>query len=277
MKIKTLQNERLIFILITINIIIIFLHSFNYFHDFYYLFDIIDVLLTVFFSIEIGYTIFVKHVSFSSYFKNNWNKLDFISLVLSIPSVFILFNKDFEILSGFIALRSLRIFKTFRIIEFIPGGKKITKKILFAFKGVTFILFAFTLFTIVVSLITLSLFKNAAPQYFENAFESFFTIFKMFSGYGFSDVVSQIEMNSNQTITVFAKIYFILIVFLGSILGLSLINSVFINEMNSIVDEVEENTDNSIDELKNQIDDLRSKQVEILDKLNSLLENNKNK
>ena len=48
---------------------------------------------------------------------------------MSLPSILILFDSEFEILTGFIALRSLRIFKTLRIIEYIPGGKKITKKI----------------------------------------------------------------------------------------------------------------------------------------------------
>ena len=270
-----LQNERLTFILIVFNILIIYLHSFDCFIPYFQIFDILDVCLTVFFTFEIAHSILIKHKSFSSYFKNNWNKLDFVSVALSIPSVFIIFNSDFEILSGFIALRSLRIFKTLRIIEFIPGGKKISKKLFSAFKGVTFILFTFVVFTTVISLISVSLFKKVAPEYFQNAFDSFYTIFKIFSGDGFSDVVNQIQINSSVTATVFAKLYFVLIVFSGSILGLSLINSVFINEMNTIVDEVDENNDKSIENLKAQINLLNSKQDAIMDKLNRLIEKKK--
>jgi voltage-gated sodium channel len=269
------HNEKLIFILIIINILIIYLHSFDFFEYYFKLFDILDIALTIFFGVEIFHSIFIVHSSFSSYFKNNWNKLDFISVTLSIPSVFILFDSDFEILSGFIALRSLRIFKTLRIIEFIPGGKKISKKLFSAFKGVTFILFTFVVFTTVISLISVSLFKKVAPDYFQNAFDSFYTIFKIFSGDGFSDVVTQIQNNSSVSATVFAKLYFVLIVFSGSILGLSLINSVFINEMNIIVDEVDENNDKSIENLKTQIEALNSKQDKIMEQLNRLIEESK--
>jgi len=269
------HNEKLIFLLIKINIVIIYLHSFDCFVPYYKIFDVLDIILTILFSLEIIHSIFIVHSGFSSYFKNNWNKLDFISVVLSIPSIFILFDSDFGILSGFIALRSLRIFKTLRIIEFIPGGKKISKKLFSAFKGVTFILFTFVVFTTVISLISVSLFKKVAPEYFQNAFDSFYTIFKIFSGDGFSDVVTQIQNNSSVSATVFAKLYFVLIVFSGSILGLSLINSVFINEMNTIVDEVDENNDKSIENLKTQIELLNSKQDKIMEQLNRLIEESK--
>ena len=63
-----------------------------------------------------------------------------------------------------------------------------------------------------------------------------------------------------------------LIVFLGTILGLSLVNSIFINEMSTIVDEVDENNDESIDELKAQIEMLNNKQDVIMEKLNKLIE-----
>ena len=271
---KILQNESLIFNLIALNILIIYIHSFNTFKPYFFYFDLVDVGLTLFFSFEIGYSIFVKHSSFSSYFKNNWNKLDFISIVLSLPSILILFSPNFEILSGFIALRSLRIFKTLRIIEYIPNGKKTSKKLVKAFKGITFILFTFLVFTIVISLISVSLFKNVAPNYFQNAFDSFYTIFKIFSGDGFSDVVSEIQQNTSPMITGFAKFYFVIIVFSGSILGLSLINSVFINEMSVIADDVEEN-DKSIDVLHKQLDIVKNQQTEILKKLEELSTNNK--
>ncbi len=267
-----LHNEKLIFFLILFNLLVIYFHSFEFFEPYYFYFDLIDIFLTIFFAIEIVHTILFKDNSFSVYFKSNWNKLDFVSVLLSLPSILILFDSEFEILTGFIALRSLRIFKTLRIIEYIPGGKKITNKILSAFKGVTFILFAFVIFTTVISVISVSLFKNIAPLYFNNAFESFYTIFKIFSGDGFSDVVGEIQAHSSEAATAFAKLYFVLIVFLGTILGLSLVNSIFINEMSTIVDEVDENNDKTVDYLKAQIEMLNTKQDDIMEKLNQLME-----
>jgi voltage-gated sodium channel len=267
-----LQNEKLIFFLILFNLIIIYLHSFELFQPYYFYFDLIDIFLTLFFAVEIAHSIIFIYKSFSVYFKSNSNKLDFISVLLSLPSILILIDSEFEILSGFIALRSFRLFKTLRIIEYIPGGKKITNKILSAFKGVTFILFAFVIFTTVISVISVSLFKNIAPLYFNNAFESFYTIFKIFSGDGFSDVVGEIQAHSSEAATAFAKLYFVLIVFLGTILGLSLVNSIFINEMSTIVDEVDENNDKTVDYLKTQIELLNAKQDVIMEKLKEIVE-----
>ena len=123
-----------------------------------------------------------------------------------------------------------------------------------------------------ISVISVSLFKNIAPLYFNNAFESFYTIFKIFSGDGFSDVVGEIQAHSSEAATAFAKLYFVLIVFLGTILGLSLVNSIFINEMSTIVDEVDENNDKTVDYLKAQIEMLNTKQDVIMEKLNQLME-----
>ena len=269
--VRFLFNEKLIVNLILLNIVVIYLHSFETLQPYFFYFDCIDVALTIFFTIEICHAVFYKHPSFKQYFKSSWNRIDFISVLLSLPSVFIFFDPQFEFLSGFITLRSLRIFKTLRIIEYIPNGKEISKKILKAFKGITFILFAFLIYTTIVSLISLSLFKKYAPDYFCNAFDSFYTIFKIFSGDGFTDVVSQIQANASPMITGFSKFYFVLIVFSGSILGLSLINSVFINEMSEIADDVSEN-DLSIDALKKEIEDLKVQQMEIL----SILKNKPN-
>ena len=169
-----------------------------------------------------------------------------------------------EIFAGFSILRSIRIFKLLRVIEFIPNGKRISKQLFKALKGVTFIIFSFFVYTTIISLISVTLFKNVAPVYFYNAFESFFTIFKVFSGDGFSDIIIAIQSNGSSFMSSFAKFYFVAIVFSGSILGLSLINSVFIDQMNQQVSEADQKEINQIQGLKKEIDDIKKQQNEIL-------------
>jgi len=89
--------------------------------------------------------------------------------------------------------------------------------------------------------------------YFQNAFESFFTIFKVFSGDGFSDIVSVIQENSTVLFTSFSKFYFVGVVFSGSILGISLINSVFIDQMNQVSRQTEEEEIQKLDKLKKKL------------------------
>jgi voltage-gated sodium channel len=160
------------------------------------------------------------------------------------------------------------VFKFLRIIEYIPEGKRISKQLFNALKAIFFIIFAFLIYSTIISLISLSLFKSSAPYYFSNAFDSFFTIFKIFSGDGFSDVVAEIELHSSIQFIYFTKFYFVFIVFTGSILGLSLINSIFIDQMNQIAEKNEKEELSEISKLRNEINDLKQLQEEILRKIN---------
>jgi voltage-gated sodium channel len=176
-----------------------------------------------------------------------------------LPSLGALFVNDLEMFAGFTVLRSLRIFKLLRIIEYIPDGKRISLQLYKAFKGVGFIMFTFFIYTTIISLVSLSLFKRYAPAYFANAFESFYTIFKIFSGDGFSDVVKEIQSHASPLFIAFAKFYFVFIVFTGSILGLSLINSIFIDQMNQINKEADSEEIKLLKELKKEIEELKTK------------------
>lgn len=269
---KTLFNDKNIFYIILANVAVIYLHSFEYFHPYFQIFDFVDIAFTVYFTVEIGYKISLQEKSsfksrFKEYLSDNWNKIDFFSVVLALPSLGVLITEDLEIFAGFTVLRSLRVFKFLRIIEYIPEGKRISKQLFQALKAIFFIIFAFVIYSTIISLISVSLFKSSAPYYFSNAFDSFFTIFKIFSGDGFSDVVAEIETHSSLQFIYFTKFYFVFIVFTGSILGLSLINSIFIDQMNQIAEKNDEQELSEITKLKNEISELKEIQKEILESI----------
>jgi voltage-gated sodium channel len=244
---KYIHNEELLLTLILINVGVLYLHTFDELIPYYAFFEIVDLLFTLVFAVEIGFKIYEieSNKKLKKYLKSNWNKIDFFSVVLSIPSIFAFFFDQFEVFTLFVVLRSLRVFKFLRIIEYIPNGKRISSQMFNAFRSVMFIIFAFTIYSVIISLISVSLFKHYSPTYFHNAFDSFFTIFKVFSGDGFSDVVADIEANSGKGVAFmyFTKFYFVFIVFTGSILGLSLINSIFIDQMSRSDEKSEKETD----------------------------------
>lgn len=266
---KLFYNDRLIYTLIILNVVVIYLHSFEFFQAYYFQFDLIDVVFTLFFCIEIAVKISTANGKnkFKSYMQSPWNRIDFFSVILAIPSIGVLFISDLEIFAGFAALRSLRIFKLLRVIEYIPEGKRISKQLFKALKSISFIIFAFFIYTTIVSLISVTLFRHAAPVYFQNAFESFFTIFKVFSGDGFSDIVGVIQENSSVLFTSFSKFYFVGVVFSGSILGLSLINSVFIDQMNQASEKSDKDEAAQLKEIKKELENLKRQQKEIIDLL----------
>ena len=268
---KPIINDRFLLILILTNTLVIFLHSFDGLKPYYYLLDILDVIFTMIFICEISFHIYQSSgVNVAEKFKNfhndKWNKIDFYSVLLAIPSIGVLFVEDLEIFAGFTALRSLRIFKILRVIEFIPEGKKISSKLLKALKGVFFIIVAFIIYSIIVSLISVTLFKSSGPSFFSNAFDSFFTIFKIFSGDGFSDVVAEIISNSSLEFGYFTKLYFVMIVFTGSILGLSLINSVFIDQMSNF----DKKGESEINSLESKLDEVLKNQELLFKELNEM-------
>jgi voltage-gated sodium channel len=268
---KPIINDRFLLILILTNTLVIFLHSFDGLKPYYYLLDILDVIFTMIFICEISIHIFQSSgVNVAEKFKNfhndKWNKIDFYSVLLAIPSIGVLFVEDLEIFAGFTVLRSLRIFKILRVIEFIPEGKEISSKLLKALKGVFFIMVAFIIYSIIISLISVTLFKSSAPSFFSNAFDSFFTIFKIFSGDGFSDVVAEIVSNSSLEFGYFTKLYFVMIVFTGSILGLSLINSVFIDQMSNF----DKKGESKINSLENKLDEVLKNQELLFKELNEI-------
>lgn len=268
---KPIINDQILLILILTNTLVIFLHSFDGLKQYFYFLDILDVIFTIIFIWEISIHIVQSSgVNVAEKFKNfhndKWNKIDFYSVLLAIPSIGVLFVDDLEIFAGFTVLRSLRIFKILRAIEFIPEGKEISSKLLKALKGVFFIIVAFIIYSTIVSLISVTLFKSSGPSFFSNAFDSFFTIFKVFSGDGFSDVVAEIISNSSLEFGYFTKFYFVMIVFTGSILGLSLINSVFIDQMSNF----DKKGESEINSLESKLDEVLKNQELLFKELNEM-------
>lgn len=273
---QSIFKEKNLFGITLLNVVIIYFHSFNYFSDYYFYFDLADASITLFFLFEIIYKISNNYdkglkAKFIYYWRHDhWNKLDFISVVLALPSLGVLFINELELFAGFTVLRSLRIFKFIRVIEFIPEGKRIVPQLIRALKAVMFIIFAFIIYSTIISLISVSIFKAYTDEYFTNAFDSFFTIFKIFSGDGFSDVVKAItdHRDCSLSFAYFTKFYFVFIVFTGSILGLSLINSIFIDQMTHANDAHNIEEKREFFELKSELEELKKQNQEIIQLLN---------
>lgn len=269
---KLAYNENLILFLILLNFLVIYIHTFDVVKPYYPLLDWMDVVFTMIFIVEIFIKIQDqpgKH-KINSYLNNHWNKIDFYSVLLAFPSIGVLFSHHFEFFAGFTALRSLRVFKFLRVIEYIPNGKRISRQVFKALKSISFIIFAFVVYSTIISIISVNLFKSAAPGYFHDAFDSFFTIFKIFSGDGFSDVVAEIASNTSGPFLIFTKFYFVFIVFTGSILGLSLINTIFIDQMSQIEEHIEDKEKVALDMVMSEINGLKEQNRQLLEAIKDL-------
>lgn len=239
------------------NIIILFLLSFDAVNEHLRVLEYIDTFLTIFFFFEM--VIKVKALGWSDYIESGWNKMDFAIVVLTTPSVFLMFFNlpDFSLL---LILRALRVAKFFRFLKFVPNLNEILSGVGRALKASIFVLIAFFLYNIIISLFSCYLFKDVAPEHFGNALISCYSTFKMFTLEGWYEIPEAISAKGSLQLEIFTKFYFIFIVVTGGVFGLSIVNAIFVDEMVS---------DNN-DELENRITNLEGKIDLLIDKLEDM-------
>ncbi len=218
-----------IMFIIILNCIVLFLHSFNRYHGYYLTLEWADHFCTILFVIELSVNIYERGWA---YLKNPWHLFDaFIILVCLITFIiFILHMNDLiPDLEYLLVARILRVFKFYRLFEGSVNVKSMFKALGKGLKASLYVVGAFLVYNFVVSLISYYIFHEYSPQYYENGLLSFYTTFKAFTGQAF-EIADSMTFESPITIF-FVKLYFILVVISGGIIGLSLINTIFINEV----------------------------------------------
>lgn len=255
---KLFLNDVFILWLILLNSAILFMGGYfpNANHKF--LLSIADNVITALFIIEL--VVKFKELGVKCYLSSNWNKLDFILIVLSIPALlaFIL-NLNVVDFSFLLVFRIMRVFKAFRFFKFIPDIGKLTAGVRRALKTSVFIFLGFFIYIFITGIFSYNLFHKTGSDYFSNPLISLYSTFKIFTIEGWFDIPEQITKNFSNVGSFFTYLYFVFIVLTGGVFGLSLVNSIFVDSMVS---------DNN-DELEIKIDNLDAKITEILTKLNT--------
>jgi len=109
------------------------------------------------------------------------------------------------------------------------------------------------------ALFTCHFYGEIAPEYFGNPAISSYTIFQLFTVEGWNEIPNEVLDGSNNPIfSGVTRFYFVLIVLVGGIFGMSLANAVFVDEMtmdnNQELEKKIDNLENKIDELKKLLD-----------------------
>lgn len=249
-------NDFFILYLIIANALLIFIQEFELKGS---ILDYFEPVFTILFIIEM--VIKITEYGFSKYISDNWNKFDFVLILISIPSLAVIFYNDSSLqLNIFLTLRVFRVFKFFRLIRFFPDAASLVSSVQRALKASYIVMIGFFLLIFIVSLVTCSLYKQIAPEYFNNPLNSFYSIFRLFSVEGWYDIPDLIANRTTPLIAFFSKLYFIILLLCGGILGLSLVNSIFVDAMVS---------DNN-DELQDEITQLSKKIDSLTEKIDEL-------
>ena len=247
-------NERTVLAVIIANAVIIFFQECGFNSP---VLDVLDIVCTLFFVVEA--VIKIRLNGWKNYWAEGWNRLDFCVVMISLPSVLELLV---PVLGGFEALqtlRVLRIMKFFRTFRFFPDFSIIVSHFLAAIRKSVGIMCSFVLLIVIVALLCTSVLKDLVPQYFGSVWESVYTIFRMCTVEGWYEVPDAIAAVSTPFWGGVAKLFFCMLLVLGGIIGLSLINSIFVDEM------VSDNNDSIKDQL-NRLEQQVQQLKELLEK-----------
>lgn len=265
-RLKTLLlNDKFILAVIIVNAIIIFFQGFNFSYNTTYILGHADNFITLIFLFELIAKL--KTYGYKTYIKDNWNKFDAILIILAIPSLFFwitnfnaLLNLDF-----LLVLRVTRIFKFFRFLRFFPQINELVNGVKRALKASVIVILGFFVFIFIISVLSTFVFKEISPEHFGNPIKALYSIFKVFTVEGWHDIPEEIAITATPTVAFFIKLYFVFLLLIGGIFGLSLVNSIFVDAMVS---------DNN-DELELKVEKLEKKIDLLIEKLEESSNENK--
>jgi len=237
------KYEKVVLGIIILNCLIIFLQEtgFNY-----WWINMLDALCTIAFLIEMIWK--QKKMGIANYWKSGWNFMDGLLVIISLPSL-VSYVCPIYNTSWILVLRLFRIFRFFRIVRLWDGAETTFNNIKKAIKNCFSVFVGFAVLLFVCALVSCALFKDLSPQFFGTPLESLYSIFRMCTIEGWYEIPNSVAAGGTIWMVHFVRIYFIVILMILGIIGMSIINSIFVDAMVS---------DNN-DDLKEQIKQLDKK------------------
>ena len=209
----------------------------------------IDYACIVYFTIEA--LVKVSTWSLRGYLTSKWNALDLVVVIASLPFLLTPFL-PIHGFAGITLLRLLRMFRLFRMMRFIPDRDKIADGIRRSLKASLGVFIGVLLVNTILAIGASMLFGTDAPQYFGTPLKAMYSMFQIFTVEGWYEMPRAIAASTDSELWAgFARVYFVASVFGGGIIGLSLANAVFVDQMVSDNnDEVEVRLSELTDEVR---------------------------
>lgn len=239
-------------IAILINAVIIFIMYFPGWKHHPWL-ETADHFLVLFFLMEAIVKISV--LGAKSYFASAWNRFDFIIVMGSLPTLFIFFFPVLPDTSLLIVLRLFRLIRLIRFIRFVPHLNQVMSGLTRALQASVFVVLALVFLNFLLAIFTCHFYADLAPEFFGNPLVSAYSIFQLFTLEGWNEIVAIITSRTeNHFLIGITRFYFVVVILLGGIFGLSLANAVFVDEMTM---DNNQDLEQKIDGLHKEIAELR--------------------
>lgn len=233
--VKALIGEPTVLAIIGLNAVILFINAFPEI-DFatHLLLERLDYACMVYFVVEAIWKIAI--LGFRTYWSSNWNKFDLFVIFVGLP---LLLHPPIDGPSvGAYAvaplLRMGRFIRFIRVMRFVPNMNHIARGVARALKASIGVFLVLLGLNVILALGATIIFGELpqAQQYFGNPLISLYTLFKVFTIEGWYEIPDQLAADGVPVMWVIGlRLYFIMAVLVGGILGLSLANAVFVDEM----------------------------------------------
>jgi voltage-gated sodium channel len=196
----------------------------------------IDYACLLYFVFEMGARM-VRRGGFRGYWRfSGWNRFDFVIVAISLPT---LLAPAVPMLDEFAVLSAGRVLRFARLLRFVPNALELWAGLKRALKASVAVFCVLALMNLLFALGAMALFGDVAPQYFGDPGRAMYTLFKVFTIEGWyevpdaiaEDVAASGRLLSGAWWVGAVRAYFVIAVLCGGLLGLSLANAVFVDEM----------------------------------------------
>ncbi|MFN3197354.1 MAG: ion transporter [Bradymonadia bacterium] len=191
--------------------------------------DFVDVACIVYFLVEA--ILKIRRFTFAGYWASGLNRIDFAVLLVSMPGI-VVPMAELEGLSVVLLLRMSRLVRMVRLLRFVPDLDRLLAGIRRALRASVGVFLAMSVLLFMLGMGAHHLFRDFAPEHFGDPLISLYSIFKVLTIEGWHEIPDLIASRADHVIWgTLARVYFSVAVALVGLLGLSLANAVFVDEM----------------------------------------------
>lgn len=195
----------------------------------------IDYLCVLYYIGEAAWKI--HRLGWKGYRSFGWNRFDFLVTVLCLPVLLEPFTSGgVHYLTWLPVFRAGRLFRLLRLLRFIPDSMGLAQGVVRALKASVGVFLALALVNLMFALSAHFIFGEIAPERFGDPAKAVYSIFQIFTIEGWNEFPELIEKKIvdgelNGAWIHVTRAFFGAAVLVGGILGFSMANAVFIDEM----------------------------------------------
>lgn len=267
---ERLVSERIVVSVILLNTIAIFIRAFpGVGEDTSFALLALDYFCTLYFVSELA--IKIRLTSLATFLESGWNRFDLVVVVLSTPLLLspMLDLSDFGVV---LLLRLGRLARFFRLLRFVPDGDRLWAGVRRGLRASVGVILALALYNFALGLAACYILGPLDPKHFGDPIVAVYSMFKVFTVEGWFTIPDVLAAKADSPLVGWGiRAFFAFAVTTGGILGLSMANAVFVDEMvmdnNRELEEEMVRVGTGMDEILLELRALREENAEMAEQI----------